>query len=225
MRMTLIALLLAVCCLPGLAQQETKKLPTVDFTQDTLSLPPAYFPELPTQLRAWLEQRSYRIPQVHDLYIEQFTEGFQKHDRYNVVAGNFDGQGEQDWVFATFRDDTLKAFACWNADTSSTEQLDIHEFDRYQDGYTSIGYNGISALSFVATLTLVQSDWLNEDISSNLNNIYGDSTELPTVFKHDGLIVASGGDMWVGFIRYFINGQWIRFYHQEAEYKAPRSPL
>ncbi len=236
MRTIIPVLLLALCCLPGLArQQEAENLPTVDFSQDTLSLPPAYFPELPPPLAAWLEQRSYRIPQVHEQYIEWCTEGFQKHDRYNVVAGNFDGQGEPDWVFATFRDDTLKAFICWNADTCSIEQLDISEFDmypggntinslesdKYPIGYSSSSYNGTRILTFKIILANVRKDWLNIDISSYLQKIYGDSTELPTAFHHDGIIFERGGDMFEGgFIRYFDNDRWIRFYHYIAESKA-----
>ncbi len=224
----------------GESVRASSSLPPIDFTQDTLSLPPVYFPELPPELRAWLEEREYRIPQVHDLYIEQFTEGFQKRDRYNVVAGNFDGQGEQDWVFATFRDDTLKAFICWNADVNSIEQLDISEFDRYPGGltisslesdkypigYTSIGYRGTNVLSFEIVLAIVRRDWLNEDVSSNLQKIYGDSTALPTVFNHDGFVVNSDRDLWDGgFVRYYDKGRWLRFRHTEAELRATLDTL
>ncbi len=208
----------------------------LDTNRDTLSLPPAYFPELPPQLAAWLEQRKYRIPQVHDIYMEQFTGGFQKHDRYNVIHGNFDGQDERDWVVATFRDDTTKAFICWNADTSSIEQLDISEFDGYPDfssrrnkdfapyplGYGGVGFGGRHIISFEIIAAKVRREWLKEDLSPDTyHNIYGDSTELPTVFYHDGLVLDSGGDMWDGgFVRYFYNGRWIRFWHHHASGKA-----
>ncbi len=241
MRAFFAALLLAVCCLPGLAGQRIPDgLPPVDFDQDTLSLPPAYFPELPPQLATWLEERSYRIPQVHDKYIEWCTEGYQRLGRYNVVIGDFDGHDGQDWVVATFRDDTLKVFTCWNADTSSIEQLEISEFNMYPGGntihanldgemypvgYGSFGYAGSTRnpiLSFEIVTALVRCEWLNEDLTSGyFFNIHGDSTELPTVFHHDGLVLESGGDMFDGrFVRYYDKGRWIRFYHFKAICKA-----
>ena len=136
------------------------------------------------------------------------------------------------------RDDTLKAFICWNADTCTIEQLDISEFDgypygltisnkgadRYPFGYTRIGYIGYwrtHAISFEIIAATVRCDWLNDDSEFGLDRIHGDSTELPATINHDGFVFASGGDMWDGgFVRYYFGGKWIRFRHYGAEGKA-----
>ncbi|MBT4485421.1 MAG: hypothetical protein HOC71_17280 [Candidatus Latescibacteria bacterium] len=227
MRAKLVALLLAVCCLPGLAGQETKKLPPVDFTQDTLSLPPAYFPELPPQLRAWLEQREYRIPQVHDLRIALFEDGcFNKLDKYNVAAGDFNGAGDQDWVFVTFRDDTLRAFICWDLNVDSIEQLDISEFFPDKGGYSKRSFRDEDFISFYIVLAKINKEWLNKSSVYGIKKIYGDDRELPSPFSHDGFVFQSSGDMWDGgFVRYHQKGEWYRFYHYGAVMKATLDTL
>jgi hypothetical protein len=239
MRKAAIAALLAILALsPARAEMRTivEGLPPVDWDQDTLSLPPAYFPEMPEQLCAWLEVREYRIPQVHDMLLDEF----QSHSKYNMLPGNLDGVDGQDWIFITFKNDTSKAYICWNSDTSKIEQLEISEFDRYPGGYNKkskesekypIGYKGFGIsgkqyLSFEIISSLVRSEWLNEDILSNIRNIYGDSTSLPKYFSHDGIIFATCRDRWNGgFIRYFYNGKWLRFWHSVAEARATLDTL
>lgn len=225
MRIFTLFLFLVLCALsPARAEMRTivEGLPPVDWDQDTLSLPPAYFPEMPEQLRAWLEAREYRIPQVHDSFIDTFGEGvLLKHRKYNIISGNFDETNGQDWVVVTIDFNELKAFICWKSDTCDIQQLDISEFDSYPKGYRLFYSQENNIRSYVSILACVRKEWLNSESSSIIENIHGDNTELPLSFSHDGFVLESGGDMWnSAYIRYFVNGKWLNIYHEEALKKA-----
>ncbi len=204
MRTLLIALLLAVCSLPGLAQQSvTKKLPPIVFTQDTLALPPAYFPEMPGNVRTWLEVRHYRIPQMNPAESDVPIEG-----KHNVICGNFDGTGADDWAAIVFRTDTLKAFVFFDSDTTRIEQLNIDDIGttiEIPDWMKSYG-------SFNILLEMIDQKNLNETPLTHFEKISEKSLAELMPFSHDALIISQSGDM-APFpaTRYYHDRKWILF--------------
>lgn len=203
MRLLLIFPLL-IMSLPGLARPENEKLPPVDFTQDTLSLPPAYFPELPETIRAWLEVRNYRIPQMNPAELDYPLQG-----KHNVVNGDFDGSGkEEDWAMIIFRTDTLKTYVFYESDTTEYEQLNIDGIPntiKIPDWMESYG-------SFNLHLRKVDRQALNNTPRQQFMEISTNELHKLQPFTHDGLIIDQGGDMApYPFTRYYHDGTWVLF--------------
>lgn len=204
MRAIIPVLLLALCCLPGLARQDTPAgLPTVDFSQDTLSLPPAYFPELPQPLAAWLEQRSYRIPQMNPAESDIPIEGIN-----NVISGNFDGTGKDDWAAIVFRSDTIKAFVFFNSDTTRIEQINIIEKSKFEDEMKTMKIHSWYH-SFHLLLYKRDKELLINKTRPPLDHLSGDTLSILLPWTHDAFIVDRISDMAPpGTVRYYKDNKW-----------------
>ena len=177
-----------------------------DFNQDTLSLPPEYFPKLPPELHIWLENNQYRIPQVTPRMSEIPFVG-----PHNVINGNFDGTGEEDWAAIVFRADTVKAFVFFDTDTTQIEQFNVIEESAAVKGIKTfkIGYwysNFHLFLKRIDKATLIENWQMPSDPDS------GDTLDFLLPWTHDALIIYRLEDMAPpGPVRYYHEKKWYFF--------------
>lgn len=89
----------------------------------TVRLPPAAFDTLPALISLALENRACQIPQS---YVS---------DRpHNVIRGDFDGQGADDWAVLCSRNLASSIFVFWSGDTIRVDSLSSVPDRRYLQG-------------------------------------------------------------------------------------------
>jgi hypothetical protein len=151
------------------------------FGQPTLS--PAAFPELPKNIRADLQKRRCRIPQI-----------FEDKRRANVIHGEFAKPGQTDWAVLCQIGRTTSILIFWNGSEIDPTRLASSSIDSSTE-FTEDGRTGnIRGISTVGKRQIMASYRLSGGTK-------------PPLIDHQGIDDGLAGK--ASSINYFYRGKWI----------------
>ena len=144
---------------------------------------PAAFPELPKNIRADLERRHCKIPQL-----------FQEKKKVNVIHGQFSRPGQMDWAVICQAGKTMSILIFWNGSEINPARFASSNIDATTE-FTDDGATGnIWNISTAG----------KREIMASYKRFGGPK---PPLVDHDGLVSGFAGK--ASSISYFHNGKWI----------------